>query len=1139
VVRVRVLGEAAIDVAGRDVGLSAPRERAVLALLAVRLGTIVTVTELIDGLWPDDPPPNARKAVQTYVARVRKQVPVDLIESVGDGYRLNPASCEVDADQFDRLVEQGRSALRAGLATIARDRLTEALRLWSGEPLVDLGDVPAAVGARVRLHEARLGAQEDLLDAHLALGEHAAAVADAEHAVAVEPLRERRWAQLMVALYRSGRQADALRAFQRCREVLIDELGVEPGADLTALERRILDQDPGLAARSTAVALRAAPDALPTALAESSRQPMVGRRNELDDVVGAWEDAVAGAHPTVLVRGEPGAGKTRLTAALGERVIGDGGVVLLGRCHPELAVPFQPFAEALAPLVAEGSEHSMFEAIAGLTPGGRSSGDAEQYRLFQGVVDVIAAVAAERPTVLVLEDLHWATAPTTRLLRYVIAAPELDRVLIVGTARHTEGTSLADLGELASVRTVALAPLAVADVDRWVEARIGPDRDLAARLHDLAGGNPFLIEQLLLDHEAGADDAGRVTRSGEVVSGRLARLRPATREVLELAATAGISFDLPLLAASFRGGQEAVLDALEEAESAGLLVGSTEMLGRFRFCHAIVRTALTESLSATRALRLHRDLANELESRGADAAIVGALARHCAAAAPLGLAERAVAHAERAGELARAALAFEEAAEFFELAVQAMAHVAQPDPGRRCDLLTRAGEALRRGGDPRGAVLLDEAATLARQLGDARRSAAVAFALGRLGFGLFESALDSSCALVAADALRALGDDEPALRARLLAVLATEEIYTAVDDSRRIDLSNEAIALARAAGDRQVLATVLVSCVTAWTDPLDLGGRLRLAREAAAIADDLGDVELVYRAQHLLSLALLEAADLDGYRSARARTRAAGAELNQPSIRVELLCNDASDLWVLGDGDGTEQLFAEAAGILVRCGAPELMHDALRLATFGRMWLDRRESETALALCDPLTEFMPRGVWAVAGALFRIEQGDVDAARADLDRFAVADFTDIPRRLAWSLIVWLHAQLVVELDDRARAKALLELMEPLSGRVIGIDPSRFDVTDRLIGRLCVVVGRLDDARAHLDAALDLSRRLSSPVFEARTLVDLAHLEFAQGDVDSGDAHLERARLLAGPLRAEGILAAADRAARDAGRRLPR
>src|SRR5438132_11263892 len=266
----RLLGpvEAVID--GRPVALPAAKPRALLAVLLLSSNRVVSVDRLIDDLWGEEPPETATKALQGYVSQLRKALGADRLLTKPPGYSLRVEEGELDLDSFERLVREGRELLGSGDSKAAAKRLAEALGLWRGTPFAEFESEPFARDAGARLEDARLAALEERIEADLALGRHARLIPELEELVAREPLRERPRAQLMLALYRSGRQADALELYRRTRETLNEELGIEPSLELQELERRMLQHDPTLE-RARAPA-RTADDAASTPL---TRRPQL------------------------------------------------------------------------------------------------------------------------------------------------------------------------------------------------------------------------------------------------------------------------------------------------------------------------------------------------------------------------------------------------------------------------------------------------------------------------------------------------------------------------------------------------------------------------------------------------------------------------------------------------------------------------------------------------------------------------------------------------------------------------------------------------------------------------------------------------------------------------------------------------
>ena len=242
---VRLLGAIEIARAGTPVSLGGPKPRALLATLALEAGRVVSVDSLVEALWPGEPPETAGHAVQVYVSQLRKALgPV--LATRAPGYVLELAPEHVDVHRFTRLAQEGRAALVGGDPVAAEGAMREALGLWRGPALADFLYEPFAQNEIARLEELRTVVLEERIDADLALGRHAELVSELEALVQAQPLRERPRAQLMLALYRSGRQADALAAYRAAREILVDELGIDPGHELRQLEAAILRQDDSL-----------------------------------------------------------------------------------------------------------------------------------------------------------------------------------------------------------------------------------------------------------------------------------------------------------------------------------------------------------------------------------------------------------------------------------------------------------------------------------------------------------------------------------------------------------------------------------------------------------------------------------------------------------------------------------------------------------------------------------------------------------------------------------------------------------------------------------------------------------------------------------------------------------------------------
>ncbi len=391
----RVLGpvEALLD--GEPAALGAPKQRALLALLLVNRGRVVSAGQLVDGLWGEAPPASALQSLQVYVHGLRRALGTERIETAGRGYRAVVGEGELDLDRFESALTQGRTAFEAGRASDAADDLRDALALWRGPALADLPEAARRAGEAERLEELRLTALELRYDAELACGRHDAVVAELEALTVEHPYRERFLAQRLLALYRSGRQADALEVYRSARRVLAEELGLEPSPALQELEQAILRQEPGLAA--------------PQAPASSTRPlpvpptPLVGRRLELAAVSALFRDEGA---RLVTLTGPGGTGKTRL------------GLAVAHALAPELRdgalfVSLAPVSSAdlLVPTIAEALD---------VREGARS--------LSEGVIEHLR----DRRLLLVLDNFEQLLAAAPFVGELLAAAPH---VLVLATSR--------------------------------------------------------------------------------------------------------------------------------------------------------------------------------------------------------------------------------------------------------------------------------------------------------------------------------------------------------------------------------------------------------------------------------------------------------------------------------------------------------------------------------------------------------------------------------------------------------------------------------------------------------------------------------------------------------------------------------
>ena len=471
--RYALLGPLEVRDGSRMVPLPQGRQRLLLAVLLLHANQPLSRERLIDALWGESPPATAGRSLNNLISALRKALGNRVLVTDGPGYRLRVADGELDVQRFDALVKQGQGALVEGDVERAAALLDRGLALWRGAPLADLADAHFTEREIARLEESRVTAVEQRIEVRLALGRHAEVVGELEALVREHPYRERLWAQLMLALYRSERQADALQAYQDARRKLVEELGIEPGEGLRELERAVLAQDHALSLPA------AVPAELPPEL--DARTLLAGRDADLDRLRGQWHRARDGAGRLVLVAGARGIGKTRLAAELAREVQRDGGTVRYTSCA--------------------GTPDATGAALA-------------------------QARGARRPTLLVVDDIDRAG----KEIRAALGELELAAlpVLVLATAADP-----ALAGPLRADATVTLAPLAADGVRAVARLYAGPREEVEIPVEQLlaaGGGIPARLHRAAREW-ARTESARRVGAAAGRTASERTGLRAAEAEL--------------------------------------------------------------------------------------------------------------------------------------------------------------------------------------------------------------------------------------------------------------------------------------------------------------------------------------------------------------------------------------------------------------------------------------------------------------------------------------------------------------------------------------------------------------------------------------------------------------------------------
>jgi DNA-binding SARP family transcriptional activator len=795
----RILGPLEVLAADGPVPLGGPKQRALLALLLLNANRVVARERLVDELWGERPPETAVETVQVYVSRLRKLLPADALVTRPPGYLLAVEPTTIDLARFERLVADARGAPPQRASALLR----EALELWRGPALAEFEDEPFARVERERLDDLRLTALEHRIEADLALGRDAELVGELEALITEQPHRERLRAQLMLALYRAGRQAQALTAYRRARAAL-DELGLEPNQALKQLEQQILRQDPSLDLRRDRPLLADGRIPLPAVFVPTSPFPFVGRERELAALRTALERAESGEGGVVLLTGEAGAGKTRLIRELAHQAVADGVLVLYGSSDAAVTTPYQPLREWLAfllrvcdpDLLAESLSDGPSRLLRNLTHFERGDPEADRYELQTATAELARRMGSLQPLLLVADDLHWADSATLQLVCLLARTAPEARLLVLAAFRDPGeeiGPALADarasLSRMDSVTRLMVGNLSDEEVGVFLRtsANAEPTQDLVSAIGELTDGTPLLLCELWRElRESDGIEVGNTVRLTRpvaelraperiraIVRQRLARLSPGTSGLVDLAAVAGPRFELNVLAEAAVLHMDELADALDEATLYGIL---DELSGRtpvYRFTHELVRRAIYDRISGIRRAELHLRVGEALERvHAADPAQAAAeLAHHFTLAAPVGGTERAVDYNLQAAEAATAAAAFEESAARLASALE----LGIEDARERARVQVQLGWLLAEIGRlPESRDLLDKAHETATRLGDRGLAAhaRVEDAWQSHRHAVFDVERVRSTALDAIATFAELGDTRGLAKARTLLAIA-------------------------------------------------------------------------------------------------------------------------------------------------------------------------------------------------------------------------------------------------------------------------------------------------------------------------------------------------------------------------------
>ncbi|MCU1359920.1 MAG: hypothetical protein JWN99_1209 [Ilumatobacteraceae bacterium] len=960
------------------------------------------------------------------------------------------------------------------------------------------------------------------------------------------PLRERLTSQLALALYRSGRQADALRAVDRTRRTLLDELGLDLSPDLARLESAILGHEAWLA--SPAASPRAAdrpvvvappssggstpgasPVALPPVVERQAARPFVGRDDALMRLRKSFADALDGRRSVAVIEGEAGVGKTRLAAQFAAEAHAAGAIVLWGRATAEAIVPYEALVEALRTVLRSVSGDARQRVldgrkglgmlvpfvVAGSGPATESDSDSDErhetsspelgtdrYVLFETVAELLESESAVHPFVFVLDDVQYVDALTLRLLAHLLRHERPARVLVVGTVRTMPPVDnpavddfMADMRRDDTLHNIVLTGFDESEVAELLDltgSEIPPSK--AAAVLQATRGNAFYVNEL-----AEHGDATTMPASvRDVLNVRLGRLPISSSRVVSFAAVAGSSATMAVLSRATGLAPDDFLDAVDATLDAGVLAEDLSS-GVFVFRHALVAQVVLDRISQTRRATMHLAVADALDDSGGSAL---ELAHHLLAAGRLAAPDRAVMAAVRAGRRALDVLAYEDGLQW---AQRALAVDGRVEPRSRCKALLLVSDSQRALGDREAAraaamAAADEARLTADPLMLAR--AAEALALARAGIGFDFGTEDDGLDELLGEALRGLPATDVTVRSRLLGA-SLWNAAAAGDLLALRGLSVEALELAEAHGQQGLVATAhLAARMSNWRVHL-LEARLAADRHALVAAEASGSKHLQLNALLYGIADLTEAGEITEAYSWFLQLKTLAAEVRQPVYDAFVGFFEATIALLRGQYDVSARLADEA---LVRGLQSHGVNaeQAWSGQTFISAW-DRGQLSTMTSLVEQAAARPPYlPIWRVGLGACLIASGRGEEARPILDDLVTpAGINHNPDSL-YLAIGALLVEITREVGTAEHAALLCRHLLPYRGRIVitGLGRASLGPIDRFIGLAAFLAGDLPLADQLLDAAVRQAQAMYAKPHIARAMYDRALvLEARRGDGD--------------------------------------
>jgi eukaryotic-like serine/threonine-protein kinase len=821
----------------------------------------------------------------------------------------------------------------------------------------------------------------------------------------------------------------------------------------------------------------------------------VGRAAELRRVRSALDRAWAGAAGSIVVAGEAGIGKSALLDALAAEAERRGGTVLWGRAEPE-GRAYGAWRAVLRGLAARahGDVPEPVRRLIGAdhAPAAVPGGEEERLRLFDAVADLLAAAAAERPLLVVLDDLHWADTSSLRLLTHAATAERGSRLLLAGAYRADEPPPLDELERDARFERLELAGLSADDLLALVPAGAAVGEGALREIHARTAGNPFYVAELLRTLDAGGrlgDDGGTLpplvpTRVREFVRRRVERLGPDVGEVLEVGAVAG-RFTIADLVRAAGVTRAAVATALDRGASAGLVVADAP--GHYAFAHAIVRDAVSEALPERRRSALHEAVGAALRARREAGADVSAaeVAHHALAAARSGAdPQPAWEAALEAAREASAMLGHDEAARHYANALEALALGAEVPAAERREALLALADATFAAGD------IEQARRRYAQAAEAARRGGDAVALARAAIGFTQvipyGVVDTEGLALVGEALERLEAEEGALRARLLGLQAVLE----PEQERREALIDEALAMARRIEDEPTLGWLFPAAMIVNWRPERAEQRAAASAEAMHVAARHADRGALVWAHVQRVRDALQAGDTAAADAELDRARPVAHATRRSMHRWFLLVVEAGRAAFAGRLEEADRMTAEALALNRRHSDDPLQEYVVQRLVLARLRWRPHEADAA-QLRGFAARYPELPAWEAMLAALEWDLGNADGARRGVELCAAGDFRSVRRSPDFLTAAANLAEAAAGAGSPQQVARLYELLLPhaAANPVFEHAVAMFGPAARPLALLAAADDRPEDAAAHFAEAVRLSSEWGAPAWTLRTIGD--------------------------------------------------